>query len=163
MTNLTQERLKYLLHYDLETGVFHNRAPRHGCPRGGVAGNTGTGGYVVLQLDGKKYLAHRLAWFYVYGCWPTEQIDHVDRNRVNNCIFNLREATSSENHCNTGCRQRSASGLKGVRKKPAGTFEAYIVKHNCWKYLGTFETAHLAHAAYCEAAKEIHGEFGAMV
>ena len=163
MSELTRERLKYLLRYDSEKGVFYNKAPRHGCPRGGVAGRVRRDGYVQLQLDGTKYLAHRLVWFYVYGRWPVEQIDHIDRDRANNRISNLREATGSENRCNTGCRQRSASGLKGVRKKPAGTFEAYIVKHGCWNYLGTFKTAKLAHAAYSEAAERMHGEFGATV
>lgn len=86
---LTVERLRELLDYDPETGVFRWKEPRRKCRVGEVAGSLRKDGYVKIQVDGRFYQAHRLAWLCVYGVWPSA-IDHIDGNRANNAIANLR-------------------------------------------------------------------------
>ena len=81
---LTIERLRALLCYDLETGLFKNLVNRNRCAMaGGIAGNTDKNGYVMIKIDRKAYLAHRLAWFYVHGHWPAQQIDRRSQRRRN--------------------------------------------------------------------------------
>lgn len=158
---LTLERLKEVLFYDLQTGVFVWRVELGW--RGKVdqqAGSRDKRGYTRIMIDGKLYLAHRLAWFYVTGQWPAEQIDHRDCDRSNNSFSNLREATSSQN--NQNCRKRSggASKFKGV---------SWHVRNRMWESrikldgkqirLGLYRTEEEAHAAYCEAAKKMFGSY----
>lgn len=117
---LTAERLRELIHYDPETGVFRRKVALSNVSTvGGVAGNY-TKGYWELSVDGNRYAAHRLAWFYVYGRWPSGQIDHINGIPDDNRIANLRDATPTENCYNKGPTRRSTSGVKGVswdRKK----------------------------------------------
>lgn len=109
-TPLTPERLRCLLSYDQGTGLFTWLIDRgNGACAGQRAGTVDrNSGYVLVQIDGRQYRAHRLAWLYVHGRWPRPLIDHIDRNRANNRISNLREATSAINNSNTG-RWRSRS------------------------------------------------------
>jgi HNH endonuclease len=90
-TKLTAERLRERLHYDAETGVFTRRVGSSNARAGDVAGSVHSTGYVRISIDGGKYTAHCLAWFYVHGVWPSDQIDHINRNRSDNRIANLRE------------------------------------------------------------------------
>ena len=94
---LTQEYLKSILDYDLDTGIFTwkiNKAKR--TKIGDIAGWS-YNGYREIEINDKKYKAHRLAWLYVYGEMPNKLIDHIDGNRSNNKISNLREATLDGN------------------------------------------------------------------
>ncbi|MFP5340357.1 MAG: HNH endonuclease signature motif containing protein, partial [Gammaproteobacteria bacterium] len=99
---LSQDRLKQLLNYDPETGRFSwkvsARTKRPDRPFG--AGCLSPAGYVVLRVDQKLYPAHRLAWLYMNGSWPSKDLDHIDGRRVNNAIANLREAEQVENQQN---------------------------------------------------------------
>ena len=98
---LTVERLRELLHYDSDTGVFTWRVYRSpGAKKGDVAGCVNEGGYIATQVDRKHYLSHRLAWLYVYGAWPIDEIDHKDGNPANNHIANLRDVTRLTNSQN---------------------------------------------------------------
>jgi hypothetical protein len=98
MTELTQERLKELLHYDPETGIFTNLTQRGGhAKKGAVAGTKNSIGYVCIRIDYDQYRAHRLAWLYVYGEFPEKFIDHMNEIRDDNRIINLRLATHQEN------------------------------------------------------------------
>jgi hypothetical protein len=88
---LTAERLRERLHYDAETGVFTRRVGSGHAHAGDMAGSVHSTGYVRIGIDGGKYTAHCLAWLYVHGVWPSDQIDHINRNRSDNRIANLRQ------------------------------------------------------------------------
>lgn len=156
---ITQERLKELLDYDPETGLFTNRVSRgpRG-PIGAIAGTYDKDGYIVIQIGGTKYRAGRLAWLYMTGTWPTE-IDHEDGVYDNDSWSNLRDATRSENIVNSK-RLTGSSGLRGVRCDPGTTkWRARISFGYQRSYLGVFDTAEEAHKAYLAAAEIRHGEF----
>ena len=88
---LTAERLRERLHYDAETGVFTRRFGSGHARAGDMAGTVHRTGYVRISIDGGKYTAHHLAWLYVHGVWPSDQIEHINRKRSDNRIANLRE------------------------------------------------------------------------
>ena len=119
---LTQERLKQLLSYDQKTGLF-KRFKRLG-PKTEISGHIDTNGYRQIMLDKKLYMAHRLAWLYVYGYFPSDQIDHINRQSDDNRIENLRKATPSQNQQNTKMRSDNKSGFKGI---------SFIEKENKWR------------------------------
>jgi hypothetical protein len=155
---LTAHRLRCLLGYCPDTGRFVKKGSlgevghlkRDDCGKN----------YVIIRLDRKKYRAHRLAWLYVHGHWPSGHIDHVDGNGVNNAISNLREATNSQNCMNRGAQSNNQSGYKGVSwYKRDGKWIAKIAVGGKQTNLGYFSTAEEAHAAYAAAAAELHGEF----
>jgi hypothetical protein len=104
---------------------------------------------------GKLYQAHRLAWFYVYGVFPSGQIDHINRNKSDNRLVNLRDCSISENKQNSGLYKNNKSGFKGVFKK-GKRYEAGIRVNNKRIYLGKFGSAELAYEAYVSAAKKLH-------
>jgi hypothetical protein len=157
---LTAERLRELMDYDPETGVFTRRvhAGARGRGRAGdVAGSVDDKGYIRIVVDGRRRLAHRLAWLYVTGEWPAEQIDHISGVRDDNRMCNLREATHAEN-CRNAKRRSGRTGFKGV--VPRGNrYIARIKKGGRCIHLGTFETPEAAHAAYRLGAVEHYGEF----
>lgn len=150
---ITQEKLKEALHYSHETGMFIWKSSKFGPKEGAVAGGNNHG-YVRIKIDGVDYLAHRLAWLYVYGKFPP-RIDHADTNRANNSIGNLRIATQSQNIANS---VRKRGGLKGASKFRNKWLAAITVNYKKI-YLGLFLTPLEAHLAYCSAAKRIFGEF----
>lgn len=122
--NIDLGRLRALLTYEAATGRFiwnprpdDTRANRAWNARlaGREAGVITEYGYRRIDIDGRKYRAHRLAWFYVHGVWSDAVIDHADRNRLNNAIANLREATTAENARNHSKRSDNKSGVIGVR------------------------------------------------
>lgn len=101
MGNLTQARLKEILHYDPDTGIFTRRLDRGpNAPKDSVAGTPDKNGYIVIKVDFTQYKAHRLAWLYIYGVWPNNQIDHINHIVDDNRIVNLRDVTNSENQAN---------------------------------------------------------------
>lgn len=156
MSPLTVERLRELLHYDSETGVFTRRFSTGGKFAGSVCGAPQNQGYVQVMIDKGNHLAHRLAWLYVTGSWPAAHIDHIDGNRKNNAFSNLREADRKTNAQNIRKAHRdNKTGLLGVtahRRK----FVANIFVDGCARRLGCFATAEEAHAAYLNAKREIH-------
>ena len=113
-TILTQSRLKELLHYDPYTGCFTWRVRKNQCSEIGSVAGTQVCGYVSITLDRKKYQAHRLAWLYIYGELPANDVDHINRTRADNRITNLRLATRSENMQNQAHRKTNTSGHIGV-------------------------------------------------
>jgi hypothetical protein len=154
---LERERLLAVLRYDAATGLFFNLVHRSSrAPIGANAGSKGRNGYRYISIDGRSYLAHRLAWLYVNGEWPSEQVDHVNGDRGDNRIANLRLATPSENGQN---RKRPLSsnrvGLLGVFVDK-GRFVARICANGRTKHLGTFDSAEAAHEAYLLAKQEMH-------
>jgi len=113
---LTQERLKHLLHYNPDTVVFTWLSkPSRRINSGSIAGRIKPKkGYVEIGISGRIYLAHRLAWLYIYGTWPKEQVDHINGIRNDNRIKNLRLATTSQNQWNKKMQKNNTSGIKGV-------------------------------------------------
>ena len=148
------EVLKSLYAYDRRTGIFTCKKPRKGCRRKG-AGSIDNEGYVRICIHGTRYLAHRLAWFYVYG-WCPPLLDHKDRNRSNNAINNLRVANYSLNNLNSAVHSDKTNDLpKGVRyAKDRKRFGVSIQINKKRYYLGIFDNLKDAVAAYHQKAKE---------
>ena len=113
-TGLTQERLKELLSYDPETGIFTRVKNVKGALKGAIAGTTHEHGYIIICVDGNDFRAHRLAFFYMDGEWPPERVDHKDRVRDNNIWTNLRKSSNSENNTNSSIQSNNTSGQVGV-------------------------------------------------
>lgn len=163
--DLTAERLREVLDYNPETGVFTRRITTGSRAKAGdVAGCEWTDRrgrkYLCIRLDGKLHRNHRLAWLWVHGKWPEHYIDHIDGDGLNNRLSNLRQATHSQNLCNRPKPASNSSGYKGVCwSKPAQKWQAQIFINGKAKYLGLYETAEDAHAAYQRAAPKYHGEF----
>jgi hypothetical protein len=163
---LTADRLRELLHYDAETGVFTWIASpgRGGRIRvGDVAGYPNSEGYREISINGCSYRVHRVAWLYITGEWPRLQIDHANCEKADNRFCNLREATSSQNQANTYTAARNVSGFKGVRKirQKSGhsKFQARIGINGKSLCLGTFPDLTDAMVAYNFAALKHHGRF----
>lgn len=107
-------RLKELVIYDPNTGVMTWRKSRNGASKGTILGSTSTVGYIGTTIDNVEYQVHRLAWLYVTGAWPTEEIDHINGNPSDNHWVNLREATRTENGRNQKLFKTNTSGHVGV-------------------------------------------------
>ena len=161
MTELTQARLKELLHYNPDTGIFTRLTkPRNGLNIGDIAGSLHSNGYIVIEINYKKYKAHRLAWLYVAGSFPPDMMDHKNRIRNDNRFINLREATRGQNGANGKRQSHNKSGKKGVCwNKGKGKWVAQISVRGKVKHLGVFTCKDKAHATYCKAADKYHGEF----
>lgn len=156
---LSAETVRSDLSYDPRTGAFRWRSPRPKITVGALAG-TQQSGYWMIHLRGVDYHAHRLAWLYVYGRWPEGDVDHINLDRFDNRIHNLREATRSQNCANTGIPSHNTSGFKGVsRIKRNGKWGARISCDGTPYHLGTFQTAGEAAAAYDRAAILLFGSF----
>lgn len=155
---ITQERLKELLRYDPETGVFTWVGKTNDRIRiGAVAGCVNSEGYWHVQIDGKKYKSHRLVWLYMTGAWPKNQTDHINGIRGDNRIENLREATNAENQQNRSARGHGKNGSIGVSwHKASGTWVASIGTRGRRKHIGCFKSIEDATLAYVNAKKNIH-------
>ena len=160
MSELTQARLKELLHYDPETGAFTWATGGKRKRKGAVAGNIHWTGYRRICLEYKSYLGQRLAWLYMTGEWPPEEVDHINRDVADNRFDNLRLACKSENAGNTRRRVNNRSGVKGVSWHSAiNRWRARVQKNGKCVYYEAFDTLEEAAAAYERAAKRIFGEF----
>lgn len=155
---LTAERLRELLHYDPLTGEFSWRVSRRGV-RPGKTGNVRPDGYVRIGIDGVNHLAHRLAWLYVTGHWPTIEIDHQDGNRGNNRFSNLRDVDAITNMQNmrNATRGNHSSGLLGVSyHRRDKLWRARIYVDGKDRAIGYFKCKEDAHAAYLDAKRRQH-------
>lgn len=163
LDNLTQEELKVYLNYDKETGVFTwKKNVANNVKSGSVAGCIGSRGYIEIGFRKKQHKAHRLAWLYVYGFYPKDKIDHINGNRSDNRVCNLREANHMQNMQNqkrpqsknkTGYLGVSTHGINQRYKK---IYRSSIMVNGYRKFLGSYETAELAHEAYLKAKREMH-------
>lgn len=157
-SDLTAARLREVMSYDPKTGTFERRI--HGAWNAkGSAHAKPVRGYVRLHVDGRQYFAHRLAWLYIYGCWPRQWIDHINGVRSDNRIENLREADSLLNRENQHVARsdNQSSGVLGVH------WSAY---HNKWKahirvcgklrHLKYCATIEEAQSVYVEAKRRLH-------
>ncbi len=154
---LTQARLREVLSYNPLTGEFTwQHGTRKAGKMAGHAKNKGHG-YGGVHVDGRVYLTHRLAWFYVYGEWPTLAIDHRNWQRNDNRIANLRDVSGSTNQENRRVQSNNKAGLLGAHwNKRLGKFMARIKVKNKYLNLGGFVTAEEAHQAYLKAKRAYH-------
>jgi hypothetical protein len=150
---MNQNRLKELLHYCPETGQFKHLRDRKRVDAGTISSR----GYVHLWLDGKRYLAHRVVFFYMYGEWPVGPVDHINNIRHDNREHNLRIVTDSQNQQNRRAGKNNVSGHKGVSwdKSRNKWCAAIYVKSKC-KHLGRYKELANAVAAYAQAAAKYH-------
>ena len=149
---LTHKRLLELLDYDQSTGVFVWRQNISNIRAGTIAGNI-SHEYRGIRIDTRRYFAHRLAWFYVYGSWPPGRLDHASRLKDDNRISNLRVATPSQNATNVV--------YKNTRGLPVGVYRnrSGFVAHVGNKYIGSYQTAESASMAYWAVSRAKHGDF----
>lgn len=154
---VTLEEVRHILSYDSQTGDFVWRNPVRPHLKGRVAGATVNDRYKFLRLNGRRYPAHRIAWFYVHGEWAPYDIDHIDGNPSNNAIWNLRPATRAQNMANAH-RRKGRIYPKGVRRQK-GRFTARIRQNGRLIHLGSYRTLEEAAQAYALEAKRLFGEF----
>lgn len=152
---LTQERLKAMFHYNAKTGLFTRLIGVKGSAAGEIAGCPSKLGYIRITVDYRQYQAHRLAWFYMTGKWPLNEVDHSDGDPSNNRWTNLRECTHAENHQNHAVRADNKSGHPGVsrfRRK----WQAHIAVNGVIHHIGHFDDPAEAGRAYLEAKARLH-------
>jgi hypothetical protein len=163
LRGLTQERLKELIHYDPEIGVFTWLVDRGPARKGALAVCICCEGYLHIRVDGVLWKAHRLAFLYMTGSFPEGFIDHADGDESNNKWVNLRPATQAQNQQNTPRRPVSKSGYKGVCWfSPARMWVAKIQANGTQHTLSYFKCPREAAHAYNKAAIELHGEFSVL-
>lgn len=159
---LTAERLREVMKYEPATGLFIRIAVRRGMAKrtlGEVAGHVNNQGYVLMEIDGRRYQAHRLAWLYEHGSWPRHEIDHINGARSDNRIVNLRDVPRQIN-----AQNKRKSMPKKSRDCPLGV--SWHRKAQKWRsmiwngtkniYLGLYADQNEAHQAYVEAKRAMH-------
>lgn len=173
MSQVSPDLLRELFRYEPETGKLFwlPREPKPGQDRAKVASwNTKHAGREAFTADcgmgykqgavnGKNYRAHRVVWAITFGRWPDAMIDHINGDRADNRISNLREVTAAQNTFNSAVRRHNKLGVKGVKqwgRRFAATIRIAGVIHR----LGVFDTPEDAASAYAEASRRLHGEFG---
>lgn len=154
----TRKQLMAVLAYDSETGVFTWAAPLSNRLKvGQVAGSVAAIGYRYICVGTTKYLAHRLAVFFATGRWPRHDVDHLNRDRDDNRLSNLRCASRTQNMLNrAGAQSNSKLGVLGVSPCKGGKFKAQLSVGNKHVHISTHDTAEQAHAAYIEAKRAHH-------
>lgn len=158
---LAHSRLTELLWLDVETGDFIRLKGQRGLRAGTVAGHKHKAtGYIQIRIDGYLYLAHRLAWFYCYGEWPAEELDHENNIKTDNRPCNLRLASRSQNSANKAKQAPGTSEFKGVSWHPKGQkWQARVQIRKQTHYLGLFDDPIAAARAYDEKARDLFGPF----
>lgn len=158
-SNITADRLREMLDYDRNTGVFKWKINRTVRKSGDVAGFLTMYGYVSIGLDGFVVMAHRLAWIYVHGTAPVGSIDHINGNRKDNRIVNLRDVTHCVNTQNVRkVRSNNTSGLLGVSSSASKSkpWKASITVNGKTRYIGIYKTKEDAHSAYVKEKRSLH-------
>jgi hypothetical protein len=156
---MTQAQLKELLHYDPDTGVFRWRKNTGRAKAGAIAGVINAG-YRMIKVRKRSRSAHRLAFFYMNGKWPEAEIDHVNNNKDDNRMVNLRQASRAENMRNARRFKNNTSGFKGVSwHKVTGKWAARIYVDGKRLNIGLFASKHEAALALKAIRERHHGEF----
>lgn len=146
---MTQDQLRLFLRYEPDTGLFFWLLNKGTAKAGSVAGTPASNGYTNICINRKIYKAHRLAWLYVYGVLPLNQVDHINGVKNDNKIDNLRAATNQEN-----AQNHVWLGTNFDKKK--NKWQSRIRVDNKRVFLGYFETENEARQAYIKAKKEHH-------
>lgn len=159
MKELTAEILRELLDYDPQSGGFRRRKSQRCIRAGDVAGVNRADRYRVIKINKKRYLAHRLAWLHANGSWPINCIDHINGDPSDNRIANLRDIpalVNSQNLRRAHADNRSCGLLGASWHSRAARWQAHIRLDGKGRYLGLFDTAEAAHAAYLAAKRQHH-------
>lgn len=159
---LTAARLREILNYDQATGAFTWAIRRKGGRGiGKEAGGRMSHGYISICINGQEYTGHRLAWLYMHGEWPLDYIDHINGNRSDNRIENLRDVSQSVNMQNVYApKSNNKSGYRGVSwHAQRGKYTARIKVEGRYLSLGLHTTPEAANAAYLEAKRRLHDGF----
>jgi hypothetical protein len=150
---------KQVLHYSPDTGEF-TWLKSQGRQKAGTVAGTTRGIYKYIRVNNSVRLAHRAAFAWVYGYWPPQHVDHINGDKRDNRIVNLRAATNKQNSANSPRRKDNTSGFKGVRRaRTAGKWWAQIYADGRLRYIGTYDTPEEAHGAYLKAAEIEFGQF----
>jgi hypothetical protein len=159
-TMITQSKLKELLNYDQDTGIFTwKKRTSNRIKVGNIAGNTHNCGYIEMCIEGKRCLAHRLAWLYIYGYLP-KLIDHINGDRQDNKISNLREATYQTNIYNSKIRSDNKSGVRCVSwNNKRNSWEVRIKIDGKLKHYGDYKDLNDAKKVADRIRSENHKEF----
>jgi hypothetical protein len=157
---LPEADLLRVLQFDPTTGKFTWRVDRRGGAKAGdPAGTVKPGGYIQIHACGRLHYAHRLAWLFMHGTWPSGHVDHIDGNPSNNTPANLRDVSIATNQQNQRRAHRSnlSSGMQGVSfDARTGRWLAKISVSNRTKNLGRHDSQELAHQAYLTAKRQLH-------
>lgn len=154
MKLLSHADLISAIKYDPQTGLFTRPG---GTP---TAGNPDRKGYMMISVCGQNYRAHRLAWYYMTGEWPDQQIDHINCVHGDNRWENLRLCTRSQNNHNQPTRKNNRSGVKGVHfKKQAGKWHGQVCLNYRIHHVGLFDSLEEAAVAVRAKREELHGKF----
>lgn len=146
---LTQEYLKEILDYDSKTGEFTWLKKGRGIPYGKIAGSVDKyTGYRYIRINGKNYAAHRLAWLYKFSVWPKNEIDHINQNRLDNRVENLRDVTIRENAHNRVYYNDTNNLIGTYFNKYKNKWESSISINNKKYYIGKYNTKVEASEAY---------------
>lgn len=149
-----KDDLKDILDYIPETGVFTWKISKQNIKIGEVAGSKNNRGYISIKINGKRYKSHRLAWLYIYGEFPKNEIDHINGIRDDNRIENLREVTHRQNQQNQKIHRQGH--LVGVSySKPHKKWKSQIAINGRRKFLGLFETKEQAHEVYMKELEKL--------
>ena len=180
MDDLTPDELRKLLRYDPETGKLFwrkrepatfsataKRTAEHVCANWNARyaekeafTAKSLNGYKTGAIFNRNYYAHRVAWAITHSSWPKQEIDHVNGNPSDNRLFNIREASRSQNERNKGIRRNNTSGYSGVSPhSQMKKWVASITVDGVQKHLGVFDTVTDAHDAYRSAARNFHQEY----
>ena len=156
---MTKEEAIQAVKYDRNTGNFWRARDSARTKIGYAVGYKNQDGYMVAKIGCRRYMLHRVAWLIEYGAWPEGEIDHINGNRADNRIENLRVVSRSQNMMNSRAKSTNKLGIKGVRQMPNGMFQARITRDRKCHHLGTFSSFQEATRAWQAAADQIHGDY----
>jgi hypothetical protein len=162
MTKVNLEEARRLLSYCPSSGILTWKVDvARNVKAGRVAGyKQKNPGYTLLSINGKNYMAHRLAWLIYYGSWPKNEIDHINGKKSDNRIKNLRDCTHQENLSNTSTYANNSSGVKGVGwDKKNSKWKAMVKYKSKIYYFGLYEDIEEAATAVRNGREKLHGEF----
>lgn len=144
--------------YEPATGILRWAVSGRGIQKGAIAGSRTAEGYAQVRVGFKTHRAHRLAWFLAHGAWPEGEIDHINGDRADNRLSNLRVVDRTGNSQNRrGPQKNNKSGLQGICwVKHAKRWRAQIMARKVMHRLGYFDSPEAAHAAYMAAKASLH-------